>query len=213
MLTHFMADPHLGHDGILNMSGRPFSSVEEMYDEILAQTNRCVQPEDRLFLLGDVSWQLGLLNGFLEHLNCKNVHLIWGNHDRRSFSRSVKSYADVDEVKIGGGQYTVFMSHYPHTYWPSSHYGHFHVYGHMHGDREATMDAAYPGRRAMDVGVDVAYRLFGQFRPFSEMDVIEILGNRPGHDKLEHYERLQNERLVALGRTPIYKYTTPEDYK
>jgi hypothetical protein len=42
----------------------------------------------------------------------------------------------------------IFVSHYPHAYWPRSHKGCLHVYGHVHAEREATLDAALPGRRS-----------------------------------------------------------------
>lgn len=33
----------------------------------------------------------------------------------------------------------------------------------------------------MDVGVDNAKHLLGEYRPFSEDDIISILGAQPGH--------------------------------
>jgi hypothetical protein len=63
----------------------------------------------------------------------------------------------------------------------------------MHRQREATLDVAFPGRRSMDVGVDNAKHLLGEYRPFSEDEVLEILLKRPGHDILSFYKEFQSK--------------------
>ena len=46
----------------------------------------------------------------------------------------------------------------------------------------------------MDVGVDVAYDLFGAYRPFSEMEIYDRLAARKGHDDLQFYKDFQEQR-------------------
>jgi len=90
------------------------------------------------------------------------------------------------DTKVNGQR--CWLSHYPHAYWPASHKGSFHLYGHTHDQREATLDAVFPGRRSHDAGLDTAFRRFGVHRPFTEMEVFDYLINRPGHDLPEFYQ-------------------------
>lgn len=190
-MRHFIADIHFDHENVLEMSGRPFRNILRHNDHMIEQTNRYVGESDTLYMLGDVGW--ASIENHLARLTCKNVHLIWGNHDKQSFGKHFKSQQDVLEIKIGWKpkQIKVFMSHYAHAYWPSSHHGAFHIYGHTHRQREDTLDAAFPGRRSIDVGVDNALFLFGEYRPFSENDLQNLLGSRPGHDLPAFYEAFQ----------------------
>jgi calcineurin-like phosphoesterase family protein len=58
---------------------RPFTSVEEMDETIVARWNEAVKPSHRVYLLGDVAWRrpslrlLGRLNG--------HIKMAGGNHD------------------------------------------------------------------------------------------------------------------------------------
>jgi calcineurin-like phosphoesterase family protein len=191
MTIHFIADTHLDHDGVLEMSGRLFRNIVEHNDCLIDSINRHVTKQDRLYVLGDVAWNS--VDNYLDRIVCKDIHLIVGNHDKNNFGKKFKTSQDVLDIKIGPkpNQTRVFMSHYPHAFWPASHHGAFHLYGHCHRQRESTLDAAFPGRRSLDVGVDNALALLGEYRPFSEHDIIRILGPRPGHDLIEFYDRFQ----------------------
>lgn len=213
MITHFTADTHLQHEGILDMQARPYPSIDAHDDAIVESFNRCVGKDDRLVILGDVAWRT--VDSFLARLVCKNVHLIVGNHDKASYGKHFKSVADVGEFKIG--EHKIFCSHYPHAYWPASHYGSIHLYGHVHGDREDTLDAAFPGRRSMDCGLDNAFNVFGERRPFHQQEILDLMLVRPGHDKVDFYKRKQETRLRkarACGfvpPTPGYAPCTRDD--
>ncbi len=200
MRSFFIADPHFDHDGVLEMCGRPFDNISQWNRYIIDRTNDVVGVNDRLFMLGDIAWYDP--KGYLARIKCKNKHLIWGNHDKPSFAKYFSSTQDVLEIKIGKDpdRVKVWLSHYAHAYWPSSHYGALHLYGHTHSQREETLDNLFPGRRSMDCGVDNAYLLLGDYRPFSEEEVLSILLPRPGHDHVEHYVNIQRR---YHGRTKI----------
>lgn len=173
MITHFTADPHYGH----LLTFRPFQTDLEQDYALIEETNRAVAWNDRLFILGDFAKRSA--DSYLKRIVCQNVHLIWGNHDKASYSRLFKSVADVTELKIQG--HKIWLSHYAHAYWPSSHRGSLHLYGHTHDQEESALDAAFSGRRSMDCSVDTAYRLLGAYRPFSEDEILQFLLVRPGH--------------------------------
>ena len=58
--TWVAADHHFGHANILNFKRedgtplRPFKTIEEHDETIIANHNALVRPEDRVYLLGDV---------------------------------------------------------------------------------------------------------------------------------------------------------------
>lgn len=197
MKTYFTADTHFAHEKVLTITDRDlhFASVEQHDDALIGGINSTVGEGDRLFILGDFAWRAG--ESFTKRIRCRNLHLIFGNHDRTNFGKLFKSVEDTAIVRIQG--HKVFLSHYPHAYWPSSHRGSLHLYGHVHAEREETLDAAFPGRRSLDCGVDNAKLLLGEYRPFSEDEVISILMARPGHDQVEFYDQ---QRAARRDRVP-----------
>lgn len=85
MKTWFTADLHFGHERIIELCGRPFSSVEEMNEQLLENLNSCISSSDRLIILGDIC--MGKLEDslqLLKRIEAAELVLIPGNHDRWS---------------------------------------------------------------------------------------------------------------------------------
>jgi calcineurin-like phosphoesterase family protein len=82
MTTWFTSDLHLGHANIIRYSGRPFVDVDEMHKALTDRWNANVQPNDTVWVLGDVA--LGRLDDVLPLVATLNgrKHLLAGNHDR-----------------------------------------------------------------------------------------------------------------------------------
>lgn len=191
-MIHFTADTHFNHENILKMCGRPFETIGEHDEHLIEQIKWHVRPNDSLWIVGDVAWHS--VEQVCKRIGRKNVYLIWGNHDRPNFGKHFGTTADTAEIKIShsngnGPEHHLFLSHYAHAYWPGSHKGWFHLYGHTHAMREETLDAIWPERRSMDVGVDNAKRLLGEYRPFTADEIIDILGSRVGHDPVAFYQQ------------------------
>ena len=74
---------------------------------------------------------------------------------------------DVMLIKISKHEY-FFLSHYSHRVWAGSNKGVPHLYGHSHG---TIPDFG----KSMDIGVDVAFAKFGQYRPFSLDEIRDIM--------------------------------------
>lgn len=206
MRRWFTADPHFHHEAVMRMTLRPFATIHEHDEHLLDHINTHVQYGDELWIVGDVAWYDP--TNILKRIRCPNKHLVWGNHDRANFAKHFTSCQDTAIVKLvpGGQRNTeVFLSHYAHAYWPQSYTGRMHLYGHTHAEREDTLDEIWPTRRAGDCGVDNAKRLLGEYRPFSDQEVLDIWGTRPGHDHVEFYQELQRERFAemeAMGLQP-----------
>lgn len=191
--TFFTSDLHLGHENVVSKMGRAFGSIREHDDCLIDGINATVGRKDRLYVLGDAFWQPTYKRPgqFRARIECRELHLIWGNHDRAAFGTCFSTSQDVLMLKLDGEEngrrIQAFLSHYPHAYWPASHHGSLHLYGHVHDKREATLDVLFPGRRSMDVGMDTAKRLLGAYRPFSEDEIKAILLARLGHDHVGFY--------------------------
>ena len=63
----------------------------------------------------------------------------------------------------------VFLSHYSHRVWDKHHRGWFHAFGHSHGSLDYLING-----RSIDVGIDTAFRRFGQYRPYTFKEYIDI---------------------------------------
>jgi calcineurin-like phosphoesterase family protein len=82
MTTWFTSDLHLGHANIIRYSGRPFVDVDEMHKALTDRWNANVQPDDTVWVLGDVA--LGRIDDVLPMVGALHgrKHLLAGNHDR-----------------------------------------------------------------------------------------------------------------------------------
>ena len=177
-MIYFTADMHFDHANSIKHSNRPFGSVEEMNEAIIARFNSKVRPKDSLYILGDAVWGSGArANEILRRLNGKKF-LIRGNHDRRflkdkEFDQSIFGWVE-DLAKIGHQKMKFILCHYPLLEWEGYFRGALHCYGHVHSsylnDEEKYHDIerlATLGPRAFNVGVDV-----NNFKPVSADDLV-----------------------------------------
>lgn len=116
--TWFTSDLHLEHDREFIYLPRDFSSVEKMNEILIKNINRFVAEDDELYILGDVMLgdsSIGL--SYLRQINCKNIHIILGNHDtarREALYRVEPNVVEVTlakKIKLNG--YHFYLSHYP----------------------------------------------------------------------------------------------------
>ena len=153
----YVADTHFLHDNILQLSNRPFRSIEEHDEHLIQQWNLVVGDQDLVYHLGDfafgltekadkVRWLFSRLNG--------RKRLVIGNHDMRHgelhptiaglpWDKQPEGFIFTEDE----GQKLV-LSHYAQRAWQWERKGGWHFYAHAHG--------ALPGiGRSRDVGVDM----------------------------------------------------------
>lgn len=143
----FTADTHLGHARIIDYCNRPFKSAEHQDAEIIKRFASVIRPGDVLYHLGDVSWSSYNLDSFFNAINTKEVHLIYGNHDKPKVAKHpyIRSYNELKRINIDS--ISITLCHYAMRRWSNCDHGAFQLYGHSHGK--------LPGEgRQMDVGVD-----------------------------------------------------------
>lgn len=179
------ADNHFGHENIIEFCDRPFADVEEMDAAMIDSWNGVVEPNDIVIHLADFT--LGNMlqaHSYLKQLNGR-IHMLcytW-HHDKRWLphrdviimsKKHCVTWLDplvVLEIKEWGQDgrpLAISLCHYPLAVWDRKHYGAWHCFGHCHGKHEG-------GENSIDVGVDNAYRLTGQYRPLSLAEIKEAL--------------------------------------
>lgn len=168
-------------------------AVQNMDDHMINQINATVGEDDILYHLGDFAFGIynryaNICENYRRRINCKNVHMIWGNHDQPNEIRHLftRTY-DLCEIEI---KYTkVVLCHYAMCVWNKMHKNSIHLYAHSHSNAEAALERMMPGRRSMDVGVDNAKKILGDYRPFSLEEILKIMSKKTGHLIDHHGER------------------------
>jgi calcineurin-like phosphoesterase family protein len=186
MKTFFTADPHLGHANIIKYCKRPFlqkgeleqlaagtpftpsdRAVKKNDDTIIDNINQVVGEHDQLWVLGDFCWgPEDVALRYRLRINCRNIFLIRGNHDKPGVEDAFLASYDYKVLKVNGQM--VIMSHYPMRAWDQSHRGSWQLFGHVHGN---LIDI--PHLLTLDVGVDCH-----QFRPWSFEEIHEYMKKR-----------------------------------
>lgn len=172
----FTSDQHFGHANVIKFCNRPFSSIEEMREKLIENHNKVVKKGDRVFHLGDMFWRdmsIGEALTVMARLNGQH-HYIYGNHEEL-FSRHKSDKIlqqqfvwckDVFNLKVTG-YLNIWLSHYPHEDWNGSHKGSYHLFGHVHGEKQN------PSGLKMDVGVDA-----NNYTPVSLEQVTDLLAEK-----------------------------------
>ena len=160
MTTFFTSDTHFGHGAMLGRMHRPFASVPEMNEALVANWNAVVGPEDEVWHLGDFAIGLDAerIAALLERLNGRK-HLVAGNNDGeptlgQPFWASVQHYAEIERDGT-----RLVLCHFPFRTWNNMGKGALNLHGHSHG-------ALAPMTRQYDVGVDV-----WNFRPVTLAEI------------------------------------------
>lgn len=204
MTVWFTADTHFGHRKIPYYAKRKFClSVEELdlldsgtqdwnpswysikkMDEILIENiNNYVDENDVLWHLGDYCYSKNRdleiqAEKYRKRIKCKNVNLVWGNHDNHKIAKFFKSCCERQEVTIKNK--FIVLSHYAQAVWNKSHNGSWHLYGHSHSSAENWLNEHMPERLSLDVGVDNIFKIFGEYRPVSFEELFNYFKNKKG---------------------------------
>lgn len=171
----FTADWHVGHHNIIRHSNRPFANTLDM-DRAIFNGLRKIRSGDSLYILGDIALQKRLALGALDKVqHGVQVFVVFGNHDRDHRTHILNHPRVVwgrsmEEVRVMNQHIT--LSHYAMRVWNRSHYGAWQLYGHSHNNLK-------PWDQQLDVGVDSAAKLLGEYRPFSFDEVQKLVREAP----------------------------------
>lgn len=189
MAIWFTADTHFGHRAISQFCGRPFETKEDHDKHLINAWNSVVKSGDTVYHLGDFAFGKSeeMMRDFAGKLRGQ-INLIQGNHDKHvkeePLCRRFGFIKDTHIIKTkypdnNGETIELFLSHYPHRSWFKSFHGSFHLFGHVHGNLP-------PWGLSFDCGVDSAFKLLGEYRPFSLSEVYDIMQTlKPDFDPMK----------------------------
>lgn len=158
MSIWFTSDTHFRHQRILSLgAGRPFDSIDEHDETLIANWNQVVQPGDHVYHLGDFG--LGRRDELMTIAKrlAGQKFLLTGNHDRkvpaglRDLFGWVKPYY---ELRLYGWDKNlkIVLCHYPIESWNGRFHGALHCHGHVH--EHSFRDELRGVRGRYNVGVD-----------------------------------------------------------
>ena len=137
-MTYFTSDQHFGHFNIIRLCQRPFASLEEMDEVLLAKWNAKVKDSDRVFILGDLFFRARDPVGTLRRLKGRKT-LILGNHDS-SWTGKVELPRYFESVhtmlETSDGEHTLTLCHYPMMTFNHCMRAYM-LHGHIHGNTNA----------------------------------------------------------------------------
>lgn len=178
----FSSDTHYDHSNILEYSGRPYSSVEEMNEALVENWNAVVRKGDVVYHLGDFA--LGTVERateFAGRLN-GNKYLVFGNHDKavrkhKPFLGHWVWQRELTDITVCDQK--IILCHYAMRVWKSSHHGSWQLYGHSHNSLKDD-----PHSLQLDVGVDA-----WDYRPASFEEVRERMSKKTFQPVDHHGQR------------------------
>lgn len=224
MAHFFTSDTHFNHGNIIKYCRRMFclneqeqkdlsngldirirdESIRRMDEVLIEGINKTVGKDDHLWFLGDFLFArhneyYRKCQEYLDRIECKNIHIIWGNHDDRVIGKlfattdSLTMVAFRDDEWVHGEQaihrarvdhdnrwQKVVLSHYAMAVWEKSHRATWQLYGHSHATAEQWLDSHMTGRRSVDVGVDNAIQLLKEYRPWKFTELKSLFADRKG---------------------------------
>lgn len=169
-MKYYIGDTHFGHSNVIKFDGRPFSDREEM-DRIMIQLwNSRVQKNDEVYILGDFcyrsdkteEWYLGQLQG--------KKNLVIGNHDNGLLNnpKAMAYFESVDKMMhVKDEEKDICLCHFPIAQWHSAHKGSWHIYGHIHNERDEVYEFMRRTGHALNAGC-----MINNFMPVSFRELL-----------------------------------------
>lgn len=158
MAIWLTSDWHFNHDREFIWEARGFDSVEQMNEWIVFHHNKLVQPDDHVYVLGDLILGDSVAGiNYIKRMNGQ-LHIVRGNHDtdrRWELYKELPNVVDMQNAMyLKYKKYHFYLSHYPtltgNLEKESLTQMTLNLYGHTHQISNFYMDMPY----MYHVGVD-----------------------------------------------------------
>ena len=188
-MDYFTGGCNLNHLKSIEYYNRPFKTTDEMNNTILNNINNMVKSNDRLYICGNFCFApidpdkfIRTTRYFRNKINCDNIFLVYGNHDRRGakmdeFLNLWTRSADYMELK-GMEDRSLILFCYEIKQWNRQHRGGFHLYSYPHGkginSKGASADVSIDNVKYLLTGDDAAQEA-EWYRPISYTELKKVL--------------------------------------
>ena len=156
-MIYYIADPHFGHSNILKMCSRPFASIGEMDEAMIAAWNGRVTGRDTVYIIGDLFFRCADPESILRRLKGRK-HLIVGNHDSSWMCKvdTSKYFVSVNDLLVTtDGTRQLTLCHYPLLTWKHQKKSYM-IHGHIHANTDTDFFPLIAAReRMLNAGADI----------------------------------------------------------
>lgn len=191
----FTSDTHFNHKNIIKYCKRPFESVDEMNEAIIANWNSVVKENDIVFHLGDFCFcKTEKFKEIISRLNGR-IYLVRGNHDNEILKYKEYFESINYQMKISVNDQIIYLNHFPFLCFDGSYKcpgGTWQLFGHVHSGTND--DSGLDCRRLInlfptqyDVGVDN-----NNYTPVSYEQVKEIIDEQVLSQNLYRETKTEN---------------------
>lgn len=169
-MIFFTADTHFGHANAIWMCERPFESVDDMNEAMIAAWNSRVTGSDTVYIVGDMFFRCEDPESILRRLKGRK-RLLPGNHDGSWTGRInlSKYFLSVDTMlETSDGKRAITLCHYPLLSWKHAKRSYM-IHGHIHHDTSADFWPLLCKREhVLNAGVDI-----NGFQPVTFEELLE----------------------------------------
>ena len=180
MSCFYISDTHFGHENSIRYDKRPFSSAEEMDEEMIYRWNSVVKKKDNVYIVGDFAFRSAKsVSEYTNRLN-GHLHLILGNHDRLSSLERNNSFSSTHEIlrisdNVFGTKRKVVLCHYWIPFVPEQRHGGFMLHGHTHATLEHVLEEEAKQKiRDNDLRCE-AYNVGCMFQDYAPMTLEQVI--------------------------------------
>lgn len=153
--VYFTGDLHFGHFNAIKYDCRPWPDVETMAAGMIERWNARVTDDDLVYILGDVCYRSKYPAWhYLEQMRGHKI-LIVGNHDGELLEdeRSRRCFEEIHsymEIKEDGKK--IVLCHYPMAEWNGKTRGSWHIFAHIHAQRNEAYEMMKRLPHALNAG-------------------------------------------------------------
>lgn len=151
----YTGDLHFGHKNVIGFDHRPFADVDEMDHVLIELWNGRVQPDDTVYILGDICYRSEHApEWYLRQLKGHKI-LILGNHDVPILNNpKALHYLDGVEkmMHVQDGGRHICLCRFPIAEWNGYFKGAWHIYGHIHNRKDEAYEFMKTKARALNAG-------------------------------------------------------------
>lgn len=177
-----ISDTHFDHYNIIKYCNRPYSSLEDMNEDLILKWNSKVGKNDIVYHLGDLGF-FKTYDRYVEIVRQLNgmIKLIKGNHDNFKIIKPIPGKIELfpSFLEIHLFEKNVTLCHYPLRSWNKSNHGSWCLHGHEHYTNEHSRKDFKSKGCILDCSVEG-----NDYYPYGKEELLNIMAFKNQHENL-----------------------------